>query len=95
MGKTKDRERNGTVREIETEDIGLYGMSDATVRLVIDRHASQSLKEDYSVEELENRGRYYVVALVRPGGGVIDRLLVDKQSGSVSSLAGTLTFEHL
>ena len=93
MNKNKVTQKRGKPENhghVESEPVGLHGMSDATVRVVIDRHASQNLGEAYNIRGIEDKGRYYVVKLIRSDGGVIDRLLVDKQSGKVSSLEGKI-----
>lgn len=89
MGEMTDEqiiESDGTTQEDETEPIGLHGMSDTTVRVVIDQHASQNIGEAYNIDGIKDKGRYYIVKLVRTDGRIIDRLLIDKQSGTVSSL---------
>ena len=91
MTKTKDEQTrlsDKMLSEVDTEPIGLHGMSDSTVRVVIDQHTSKSLSQAYNISEVEDKGRYYIVKLVRPDGRVIDRLLIDKQSSTVRSLKG-------
>ena len=61
----------------------LDGMGTGTARIIIDREASQRISEDFNLEGLENKGRYYVARVVRPDGSLIDELLVDKQNGRV------------
>jgi hypothetical protein len=64
----------------------LDGMGTGTARLVIDKEASRKISEQYALEGLSNRGRYYVARVVRPDGSMIDELLVDKQNGNVQFL---------
>lgn len=62
------------------------GMSEGTATLVIDQTINDKDAEEYSIEALENKGRYYTARIVNCDGKVIQRLLVDKQSGSVRFL---------
>jgi hypothetical protein len=61
----------------------LDGMGTGTARIIIDREASRCIAEPYRLKGLENKGRYYVVRVVRPDGSLIDELLVDKQNGRI------------
>lgn len=58
------------------------GMSTGTARIVIERAAGDRLPAEYGVD-LQNKGRYYVAKIVAANGGVLKRLLVDKQTGDV------------
>ena len=59
------------------------GMSTGTARIVIEQKVSQAIKEKFNIDQLENKGRYYMAKIVRPDGSTIQRLLVDKQTGRV------------
>ena len=59
------------------------GMSMGTASLVIDQAVSERHTENYAIDALENKGRYYTARIVDQDGGVIHRLLVDKQTGDV------------
>ncbi len=59
------------------------GMSTGTARIIIEEEIDGRMAEDYSIDALENKGRYYVARIVRPDGSAIRRLLVDKQTGKV------------
>jgi hypothetical protein len=58
------------------------GMSTGTARVVIDRQAADRLPDPYDVE-LKNQGRYYVARILGIQDRVLQRLLVDKQTGDV------------
>ncbi len=62
------------------------GMSSGTARIIIDREAGDTLPDGYNVG-LQNKGRYYIAKIVGQHGRVIQRLLVDKQTGDVTFIA--------
>ena len=64
------------------------GMSTGTARIIIEREISQAISEKFNINAVENKGRYYVAKIVRPDGSSIQRLLLDKQTGSVQ-MVGT------
>jgi hypothetical protein len=75
-------------RELRVEDLGSSvtlqeGMSAGTARLIIERFYGLEQIENCEVRDLENRGRYFRVRLVEPGGRASRELMVDKQSGQV------------
>lgn len=59
------------------------GMSEGTATLVINQAIDDKHSEEYSIRELKNKGRYYTASIVDSYGVVIEKLLVDKQSGKV------------
>jgi len=59
------------------------GMSTGTARIIIEREASKAFEEKYNIAQVKNKGRYYTAKIVRSDGSTIQRLLVDKQTGSV------------
>ncbi len=59
------------------------GMSTGTARIIIEEELDGQIAESYSIDGLENKGRYYAARIVRPDGSSIRRLLVDKQTGKV------------
>jgi hypothetical protein len=59
------------------------GMSTGTARIIIDKEMSRELQEKFNIDRVENQGRYYLANIVRQDGSVIQRLLVDKQTGKV------------
>lgn len=59
------------------------GMSSGTARIVIEQELNRSLHEEYNIEQVENQGRYYMARIVRPDGTTLQRLIVDKQTGTV------------
>ena len=59
------------------------GMSTGTARIIIEREISQAISEKFNINTVENKGRYYVAKIVRHDGSAIQRLLLDKQTGSV------------
>ena len=59
------------------------GMSTGTARIIIEREVSRQISEEFNISPVENKGRYYIAKIVRPAGSPIQRLLVDKQTGSV------------
>jgi hypothetical protein len=64
------------------------GMSTGTARIIIEREVSRAISEKFNINTVENKGRYYVAKIVRPDGSSIQRLLLDKQTGSVQ-MVGT------
>ena len=58
-------------------------MSTGTARIIIEKEVSQAIEEKFKIDKLKNKGRYYIAKIVRPDGSPIQRLLVDKQTGSV------------
>jgi hypothetical protein len=59
------------------------GMSTGTARIIIEQEVSQAIKEKFNIDQVKNKGRYYMAKIFRPDGSTIQRLLVDKQTGSV------------
>ena len=59
------------------------GMSTGTARIIIEKEVSQAIEEKFKIDQVKNKGRYYMAKIVRPDGSTIQRLLVDKQTGSV------------
>ncbi|MDX9819733.1 MAG: hypothetical protein RBT16_12525 [Desulfococcus multivorans] len=59
------------------------GMSTGTARIIIEKKIDLRIAEEYKIEGLENKGRYYAARIVGPDGNTIQRLLVDKQTGKV------------
>jgi hypothetical protein len=59
------------------------GMSTGTARIIIEKEIDRRIAEEYNIDVLENKGRYYAARIVRPDGSAIRRLLVDKQTGMV------------
>ena len=59
------------------------GMSMGTATLVIDHAVGEKHLENYEIKDLENVGRYYTASIVGQNGYVIQKLLVDKQTGDV------------
>lgn len=80
-GKSKEAEdvssENRIVREL------FDGMSTGTARIVIEKEIGDAVAEQYNIDKLENQGRYYVAKIIRLDGSPIQRLLVDKQTGTV------------
>ncbi len=66
----------------------LDGMGTATARILIDRHMDENLLKKYGLEDLKNRGRYYIAKIVESDGSLIDEVLIDKQAGTIQSLRG-------
>jgi hypothetical protein len=64
------------------------GMSTGTARIVIEQEMNRSLQEEFDIEQVENQGRYYRARIVRQDGTTLQRLLVDKQTGTVRMLGG-------
>ena len=62
------------------------GMSTGTARIIIDQEISQAIGEEYDIDHLTNKGRYYLAKVVRSDGSPIQKLLVDKQTGSVQMI---------
>lgn len=62
------------------------GMSTGTARIVIENELGDAVAEQYNIDQLENQGRYYLAKIIRLDGSPMQRLLVDKQSGTVQLL---------
>jgi hypothetical protein len=39
-----------------------------------------------NISTVENKGRYYIAKIVRPGGSPIQRLLIDKQTDNIQMI---------
>ena len=76
-GSEKNSDQNEIIREL------FDGMSTGTARIIIEREISQVLGEEYNIDHVTNKGRYYLAKIVRSDGSPMQRLLVDKQTGSV------------
>jgi hypothetical protein len=61
----------------------MEGMSEGTASLIIEDAVSDKLKGDYAVAGLSNKGRYYTASIVNHDGTLLQKLLVDKQTGEV------------
>jgi hypothetical protein len=61
------------------------GMSTGTARIIIEREVSRAIEEKFNIDQIKNKGRYYMAKIVRPDGSTIHRLLVDKQTGNVQT----------
>jgi hypothetical protein len=61
----------------------MEGMSAGTASLVIRDAVDDKIDSGYTVEGLKNRGRYYTASIVDTEGNVIQKLIVDKQTGDV------------
>lgn len=59
------------------------GMSEGTASFVIENAASAKWGDDFEVAALANKGRYYTASIVNHDGTLIQKLLVDKQTGDV------------
>ena len=62
------------------------GMSTGTARIVIENELGDAVAQQYNIDQLENQGRYYLAKIIRLDGSPIQRLLVDKQTGTVQLL---------
>lgn len=61
----------------------MEGMSEGTASLIIEDAANEKWGDDFEIEALSNKGRYYTASIVNHDGTLIQRLLVDKQTGEV------------
>jgi hypothetical protein len=59
------------------------GMSAGTATLFVTSAISDKYAEEYPIENMMNRGRYYTCRVVDYEGHTIEKLLVDKQTGDV------------
>ncbi len=64
------------------------GMGTGTAVLVIEHQLNERIGRHQTVEGLKNEGRYYTAKIVEQDGSVIQRLIVDKQSGIVRFVKG-------
>lgn len=62
------------------------GMSTGTARIIIENEINQTIGANYYINALSNKGRYYLAKVVRSDGSPIQKLLVDKQTGSVQMI---------
>ena len=76
-GSGKKSAQNEIIRKL------FDGMSTGTARIIIEREISQALGEEYNIDHVTNKGRYYLAKIVRSDGSPMQRLLVDKQTGNV------------
>ena len=58
-------------------------MSTGTARIMMEQDVGPQISEEHNISTVENKGRYYIAKIVRPDGSPIQRLLIDKQIGSV------------
>ena len=82
--QTETTDNNSSENEIIREMFD--GMSTGTARIIIEREVHHAISEKFSINTVENKGRYYVAKIVRPDGSPIQSLLVDKQTGSVQMI---------
>jgi len=84
FGNIEDGERSGR-QPAQNEIIQelFDGMSTGTARIIIDQEVSRQIEDEFNIDGVKNEGRYYIATIVRPDGTTIQRLLVDKQTGSV------------
>ncbi len=59
------------------------GMGTGTALLVIEHQLYGQIGNHRKIDGLENKGRYYTAKIVEHDGAVIQRLIVDKQTGIV------------
>ncbi|KJS33115.1 MAG: hypothetical protein VR64_04265 [Desulfatitalea sp. BRH_c12] len=57
------------------------GMGTGTARLIIEHQIGDTIGRGYTINDLENKGRYYLGKVVQHDGTIIERLIVDKQTG--------------
>ena len=62
------------------------GMSTGTARIIIEQDVGPKISEEYNISTVENKGRYYIAKIVRPDASLIQRLLIDKQTGSIQMI---------
>ena len=70
----------------EASEVGidfLDGMSTGTARFIIDRKVTGDVLQKYEVQDLENKGRYYLAKIVDSDGNVTDTVLIDKTNRTV------------
>ena len=72
-----------TCEECEQMHRIMEGMSEGTASLIIEDAASEKWGDEFEVEALSNKGRYYTASIVNHDGALIKKLLVDKQTGEV------------
>ena len=61
------------------------GMSTGTARIVIERHTGDQLPDGQNLD-LQNQGRYYIAKIINYKGVILQRFLIDKQTGLVKHL---------
>lgn len=67
--------QNGIIQEM------FDGMG--TARIIIEQEVIRDMVEKFNIEQIKNKGRYYMARIVRSDGSPIQRLLVDKQTGNI------------
>jgi hypothetical protein len=58
-------------------------MSTGTARFIIDREVDSTILGNYHIENLENRGRYYLAKILNQKGTVTETVLIDKLNRSI------------
>lgn len=81
--KTKELASGEKTQDSEKLQTIIDGMGAGTAMLVIENQLSGQIGRGKKVEGLENMGRYYVAKIVERDGAIIQRLMVDKQTGIV------------
>jgi len=84
--KTNRDPQNDNLKKSANLEPGLEfldGMSTGTARFIIDREISPDFLEKYDIEDLENKGRYYLAKIVNKDGEVTDTVLIDKLNRSI------------
>ena len=81
--KTKELAAGEKTQDSEKLQTIIDGMGAGTAMLVIEHQLSSQVGREQKVEGLENMGRYYVAKIVERDGAIIQRLMVDKQTGIV------------
>ena len=61
-------------------------MSRTTAENLVREYMDRRTSEPYQLGNLKDGGTYYMAEVLRQDGGLIERLLIDKQSGRIHSL---------
>lgn len=61
-------------------------MGPVTLTEIIKRRIDRYIINEYELDEVGNKGRYYIARLSEANGSVVHTMLVDRQSGMVRSL---------
>lgn len=74
---------------LASEGIAAFdGMGTATAGFVIERNVPDDFGVIWEVGDIQNIGRCCMAKVLRPEGGIVDELLVDKQNGAIHFLKG-------
>ena len=57
-----------------------------TATEIVKERIDENTINEYGIDELENKGHYYIARVSEANGSVVHTMLIDKQNGMVRSL---------